>query len=101
MKATPYAQGERSYLHPKHEVQLLLENYVQHDILTTSGHTVHTNPRERTRTCNMEHVQQQETKHTVRHRVRHMYQLESISVPEISVVTNKYISLLRDWSDTR
>jgi len=56
--AAPYAQGESSYLHPKHEVQLLLENSVQHDILTTSGHTAHTNPRGITRTCNMKHVQQ-------------------------------------------
>ena len=71
----PYAQDESSYLHPKHEVQLLLENSVQLDILTTSGHTAHTahtNPRGR-RTCNMEHVQQQETKHTVRHKVRYTY----------------------------
>jgi len=99
--AAPYAQGESSYLHPKHEVQLLLENSVQHDILTTSGHTVHTNPRGRTRTYNMEHVQQQEAKHRVRHKLRHMYQSANISVPEISAVTNKYISLLTDSSDTR
>jgi len=70
--AAPYTQGEGSYLHPKHEVQLLLENSVQHDILTTSGHRAHTNRRGRTRTCNTEHVQQQETKHRVTHKVRYM-----------------------------
>ena len=70
--AAPYAQCESSYLQPKHEVQLLLENSVQHDKLITSGHTALINPRGRTRTCNMEHIQQQETKRRVRRTVSYI-----------------------------